>query len=73
MGIVKKECPICKHPESDIHFAEIITDAKGTETSYNKYTCVKCKVGFLVQRKGNKAEQALTEKYIKSEPIKLKK
>ena len=70
-NIIKKECPHCKNGESDIHAAVILTDDKGTKTSWNKYTCLKCHKGFVVKRKGNKTEQALTEKYIKSPEIKL--
>ena len=69
---IKKECPNCRCVKADIQAAIILTDDKGIRISYNKYTCVKCKVGFIVKRKGNKTEQELTEKYIKSESIKLK-
>jgi len=69
---IKKQCPECGDMKADIHAAVILTDNKGVKISYNKYTCTKCHVGFVVQRKGNKAEQELTEKYIKSESIKLK-
>jgi len=73
INLIKKTCPECKNLDSDIHAAVILTDNKGIETSYNKYTCLKCHIGFAVKRKGNKTEQELTEKYIKSSEIKLKK
>ncbi len=69
---IKKKCPHCRNTESDIHAAIILTDDKGVKTSWNKYACLKCNKGFVVKRNGNKEEQALTEKYIKSKSIILK-
>ncbi len=70
-NIIKKKCPHCSNEEADIHGAVIICTDKGEQISFNKYTCIKCHKGFIVLRKGDQKEQALTEKYVKSEPIKL--
>lgn len=70
-NLILKKCPKCSNPNSDIYAAIIISDKEGKQTSYNKYTCLKCHLGFAVQRDSN--EQKLTEKYIKSNSIKLKK
>ncbi|MCK5633301.1 hypothetical protein KAH94_06095 [bacterium] len=66
---VTKKCPQCGNSKSDIHAAIILTTKKGEKISYNKYTCLKCHIGFAVKRKGDKVEQTLTEKFIKSEKI----
>jgi transposase-like protein len=68
---VDKECPYCKKKPCDIQAAIIVTDDKGERISFNKYKCISCHTGFLVRRKGNKKEQTLTEKYIKSNIIKF--
>ena len=68
---IDKECPVCHHTKSEIHAAIIQRNEKKEEISYNKYSCLKCHVGFLVQRKGNPEEQQLTEEFIKSEHIVL--
>ena len=43
------------------------------EKSYNMYWCPKCRTRFVVERSKDEAEQKLTEKYIVSSKIKLKK
>lgn len=68
-NVIKKKCPYCGNSELDIHAAIVLTDDKGVKTSWNKYTCLKCHKGLVVKRKGNKTEQDLTQKYIKSEKI----
>jgi len=65
---VKKECPRCGKSPCDIQGAIVKYD-KGERVSFNRYTCGSCHNMFLVKRKGDKVEQALTEKFITSESI----
>ncbi len=73
-NLINKKCPQCGHPESDI-LGVIIRGRSckkgGGKQFLNHYQCLKCKQIFEVIRKGNKTEQELTEKYIKSKFIKL--
>jgi len=72
---IEKECPTCGHPHSEI-IGVIIPKENGNKVSYNLYKCLsggRLKAHqFKVRRKGDKVEQALTEKYINSTSIKLK-
>jgi len=72
-NIINKECPKCGHPESEIQYALTLREKEGRVT-YNIYRCLRGgsnknigKHAFRVKRKGDKEEQALTEKYISSE------
>lgn len=69
---IEKACPTCNHPYSDIIGASVSME-KGKAISYNIYKCLaKRHHTFKVKRKGNKKEQELTEKFIKSKSIILK-
>lgn len=72
---VQKQCPKCgteTDSKSEILCAVIIAE-DGIKVSYNQYRCIKKHHSFLVKRKGDKKEQELTEKYIKSSHINLEK
>jgi hypothetical protein len=71
---IQKKCPVCGHPQADILGAMTrveINDKIEERVSYNHYRCLNSgkKHTFEVKRKGNKQEQELTEKYIKSSSI----
>ena len=71
-NVILNKCPICGHGKVDIQGA--IIKVEGTsEVSYNLYKCLKKPHQFLIKRKGDVKEQKLTEKFIKSEAIMLKK
>jgi len=69
INIIKRNCPDekCKGDESDV-LGVLVKDKE----SFTHYRCLTCKKPYFVPRKGNKKEQELTEKYIKSSSIKLK-
>lgn len=71
-NIIEKQCPNCKNNKADILGAIIrarIIDEKTIHESFNRYKCLKCHFPFEIKRDND--EQVLTEKYIKSESIKL--
>lgn len=78
---IEKECPVCGFMKCDILNAEIRSEIIDKETKLVSYNVYRCLSGnnkskrhqFKVKRAGNTKEQALTEKYIKSGEIKLKK
>lgn len=72
VNTIKKPCPKCGHKEADIMGA-LVKIEDGEKVSYNHYRCLNPgrKHIFYVKRKGDKAEQELTEEYIKSKAIKL--
>ena len=73
-NVIKKKCPKCGHTEADICGVIILNfEKEDCKKSFNDYKCLKCKRHFKVERSDDKAEQELTEKYIKSASIKLKK
>lgn len=65
---INKKCPSCGYPNSEIMGAVVIEE-KDKRVSYNVYRCLSKAHRFAVKRKGNKKEQKLTEKYIKSKKI----
>lgn len=69
---ILKKCPFCDYPHSDIIGAVVVVE-KGKRVSYNLYKCLSKAHPFRVKRKGDKKEQQLTEKFIKSNFIVLKK
>lgn len=67
---INKECPECNYPNSEIMGAVVVKE-KDKRVSYNLYRCLLKAHRFAIKRKGDKKEQKLTEKYIKSEKIVL--
>lgn len=70
-NLIKNNCPYCKNPDADIHAAVILTDDKGNQTSWNKYSCTRCRKGYVTERTAK--EQVLVQKFVDASKIKLKK
>lgn len=74
--MIKKQCPNCPNNNVEMQGAVITSKeihGKIERKSFNHYKCPGCKRPFLVERTNNLKEQKLTEHYIKSAEIKLKK
>lgn len=72
--LIEKKCSDCGASPCRLMGAAIAgkkIKGKLVKKSYNMYWCPKCHTRFLIERSGNKTEQKLTEKYIKSSKIKL--